>query len=133
METPDGPPRHRRSVPLYVGAGGVATASHYASTIAMVELLAVPALAATTAGFAIGAAVKYWLNYTAAFRSRALHRAAMPRFLAALALLMGLNALAFRALHHGLDLHYLVAQAIATVALLPPGYLIHRHWVFRAC
>lgn len=127
------PPRHRRSVPIYVGAGGIATASHYASTIAMVELLAVPALLATTLGFALGAVVKYWLNYTAAFRSRALHRAAMPRFVAALALLMGINALLFRLLHQGMDLHYMVAQALATLALLPPGYLIHRHWVFRAC
>ena len=31
----------------------------------------------------------------------------------------------------GLGLHYLVAQALTTILLIPPGYVIHRRWVFR--
>ena len=124
-------PRHRRSLPIYVGAGGVATASHYAVTIAAVELLAVAPLAASAMGFAVGAAIKYWLNYSVAFQSRARHSHTMVRFAAALAAMMALNTLIFAALQGGLKLHYLLAQAITTLLLIPPGYVIHRYWVFR--
>ena len=117
MPDPAALPRHSRSLPFYVGAGGIATASHYATTI----------------GFAIGAAVKYWLNYTAVFRSRARHTRAIMRFAITLGAMIALNALVFRAFEHGLGLHYILAQAITTVLLIAPGYLVHRHWVFRRC
>jgi hypothetical protein len=34
-------PRHRYSIPAYIGAGGIATGCHYVTTIAAVELLGV--------------------------------------------------------------------------------------------
>jgi putative flippase GtrA len=55
----------------------------------------------------------------------------MIRFAVALAAMMAMNTLLFGALQGGLKLHYLLAQAITTILLIPPGYLIHRHWVFR--
>jgi putative flippase GtrA len=124
-------PRHRRSLPVYVGAGGLATASHYAVTIAAVEAFSVTPIIASTMGFAVGAAIKYWLNYSVAFRSRARHSHTMVRFAVALAAMMALNTLLFAALQGGLELHYLLAQAITTILLIPPGYAIHRYWVFR--
>jgi putative flippase GtrA len=126
-------PRHRRSLPVYVGAGGIATASHYLFAIVAVELFGAQPLVATTAGFALGAAIKYWLNYTAAFASRAAHSRAMMRFVVALAALMALNTALFSLLNARFDIHYLLAQALVTVLLIPPGYYIHRHWVYRAC
>ncbi|HUJ01761.1 MAG TPA: GtrA family protein [Usitatibacter sp.] len=125
------PVRHRRSLPVYVGSGGVATASHYAVTIAAVELLSVPPVPASALGFTTGAAIKYWLNYSVAFRSRALHRHAMLRYALALAAMLGLNTLLFGLFEGGLGLHYLLAQAITTILLIPPGYVLHREWVFR--
>jgi putative flippase GtrA len=118
---------------MYIGAGGIATAGHYATTILAVEWLHLPPIAATTAGFCVGAAIKYWLNYTAAFRSRAPHGQAAVRFAIALALFMLLNSGIFWLLQSRLGLHYLLAQAITTVVLIPPGYWLHRRWVFRAC
>lgn len=126
-------PLHRRSVPVYVGAGGIATASHYAVAIAAVESGSMTPLLATTLGFAVGAALKYWLNYTAAFRSRAPHGQALVRFVVTLAVLMGVNAVLFELLHRMLGFHYVLAQVVATLLLVPPGYLIHRHWVYRTC
>ena len=126
-------PRHRRSLPIYLGAGGLATASHYLFVIGAVELFGVKPLVATTVGFAVGAAIKYWLNYTAAFRSRAAHSQAMVRFAVALATLMALNALLFHLLTTMLGVHYLAAQVAVTAALVAPGYYLHRHWVYRAC
>ena len=124
-------PRHRRSLPMYVGAGGIATASHYVTAIVGVEALHLAPIVATTLGFCVGAIVKYWLNYTAAFASRAPHGRAMVRFIVALFAFLALNTAVFWLLQAKLGLHYLLAQAITTVALIPPGYLLHRAWVFR--
>lgn len=123
--------RHRRSLPIYVGAGGIATASHYAVTIAAVEGFAVAPIAATVMGFLTGSAIKYWLNYSAAFRSSAPHLHAVPRFLMALAVMLALNTLIFALLERGVGLHYVIAQLVTTIALIPPGYVLHRQWVFR--
>jgi putative flippase GtrA len=128
-----GMPAHRYSIPIYLGAGGIATASHYATTIAAVELLGVLPLAASALGFAVGAGVKYWLNYFVAFRSDERHAVAVPRFALMLALLFLLNAAFFAALHQGLGLHYMLAQVLTTGLIIPPGYLLSRLWVFRAC
>ena len=124
-------PRHRRSLPMYVGAGGIATASHYATVIAGVEGLHLEPVVATTIGFCVGAVVKYWLNYTAAFASRAPHGRALARFVVALFAFLLLNTALFWVLQEKLGVYYLLAQAITTVALIPPGYLLHRAWVFR--
>ena len=117
---------------MYVGAGGIATASHYAVTIAAVEGLGANPVAASAAGFATGAAVKYWLNYSVAFESRARHSHAALRFVAALGLLMVVNTIIFAALQRGLGIQYVLAQAITTILLIPPGYVLHRQWVFRS-
>jgi len=122
----------RRSLPLYVGAGGIATASHYAVTTAAVELAHWRPILASIAGFAVGAVVKYWLNYSVAFRSTARHSVASLRFAVALALLFALNAAVFAVLNEGLKLHYLVAQVATTIILIWPGYRLHRQWVFRS-
>src|SRR3954463_11029934 len=103
---------HRRSVPVYIGAGGIATASHYAVTIAAVELLGVPPLAATAAGFVVGSALKYWLNYSVAFRSRARHSHAMTRFVAASGVMLALNTALFASIQQGFGLQYVIAQVI---------------------
>ena len=125
-----GMPGHRYSVPMYVGAGAIATASHYAVTVAAVEAFGAAPLAASAGGFAVGAAVKYFLNYFVAFRSLEPHGAALPRFAAALGILFVLNALFFALLNQALGLHYIVAQVLTTLLLIPPGYLLSRRWVF---
>jgi putative flippase GtrA len=116
---------------MYVGSGGIATASHYGVTIASVELLGVAPVVATMLGFTVGAVIKYWLNYSVAFRSRARHRRAVVRYVIALASLLALNTLVFALLQEGAGLHYVLAQALTTILLIPPGYVIHRQWVFR--
>lgn len=126
-------PRHRYSIPMYIGAGGVATASHYAVTVALVELFGIVPLAASAMGFAVGAGVKYWLNYFVAFRSAQSHTAAVPRFAVMLVILFALNAAFFAALQQGLGWHYMLAQVATTILLIPPGYLLSRAWVFCKC
>jgi putative flippase GtrA len=131
---PDKPamPGHARSVPIYIGAGFLSVAGHYATTITAVELGGVVPLAASAAGFCVGATIKYVLNYFVAFRSAAKHSAALAKFAVAIAVLFALNAAFFALLQQGLGLHYMVAQVLTTGLLIPPGYLLSRLWVFAA-
>ena len=121
----------RHSLPLYIGAGGIATVSHYAVTAAAVEAAHVRPLLGSIAGFSVGTVVKYWLNYSVAFRGSSRHAVASPRFAIALAVLFGLNAVIFAVINEELNVHYLVAQVATTIILIGPGYWLHRHWVFR--
>ena len=126
-------PGHRYSVPAYVGAGGIATACHYATTVAAVELAGIAPVAASALGFTVGAVVKYYLNYFVAFRSAERHAVAVPRFVAILLALLALNTLVFALLNQALGLHYMLAQVLTTAILIPPGYLLSRAWVFHRC
>jgi putative flippase GtrA len=125
-------PGHRRSLPIYIAAGFVTVAGHYATTISLVELLQVRPLAASAAGFCVGATIKDLLNYFVAFRSIEKHGAALAKFAVVLGVLFALNALFFALLHQGLGLHYMVAQVLTTGLLILPGYLMSRLWVFAA-
>jgi putative flippase GtrA len=124
-------PGHGYSVPAYLGAGGIATAAHYATQVALVELVGVQPLAASGAGFAVGAAVKYWLNYVFVFRSETGHTEAVPRFAATLVILFVLNLMFFHFFNEALGLHYTIAQVLTTVANIPPGYVLSRLWVYK--
>lgn len=117
---------------MYIAAGFAAVGGHYATTIAGVELLDARPLAASAAGFCVGAVIKYVLNYFLAFRSAEKHSAALAKFAVALAVLFALNALVFWVLQSGLGLHYIVAQVLTTGALILPGYFLSRLWVFAA-
>jgi len=128
-----GMPAHRYSVPMYVGAGGIATGCHYVTTITAVELFGVAPVAASAGGFVVGAIVKYCLNYFVSFRSDERHGAAVPRFAAMLAILFLLNISIFALLNQLAGLHYVVAQVATTILLIAPGYVLSRLWVFRRC
>jgi putative flippase GtrA len=123
-------PGHRRSLPIYIGAGFLSVGGHYAVTIAAVELAGAPPLAASAAGFCVGAAIKYALNYFFAFRSAERHSVALVKFSVTLVVMFSLNALFFSLLQQGAGLHYMVAQVLTTGLLIPPGYLLSRLWVF---
>ncbi len=114
----------------YAGAGAVGTAFHYAVLIALVQLANIGAVAASTAGAITGAIVNYALNHRFTFASRRTHGRALPRF--ALVALAGvvLNAIVVAAVLAAAGPHYLVAQVVATAAVLGAGYLANRLWTF---
>lgn len=124
-------PGHRRSFFLYVVSGVASVATHYAFTIAAVELVAWRPLFATSVGFLVGAVTKYLLNYFLAFESEEPHAAAIPRFAVMILSLFAANAAIFWLLHDEGGLHYMLAQVITTSILVPVGYLANRVWVFR--
>jgi len=87
------------------------------------------AVAASTAGAIVGAGINYFLNHRFTFASEQSHRRALPRFAAVAAAGVVLNALVLAAVL-ALAPHYLVAQVVATLAVLLAGYLVNRTWTF---
>jgi putative flippase GtrA len=116
----------------YAGVGAVATACHYATLIAAVELGGASPVLAAMCGFLVGGSISYGLNRSWTFGSDRAHEAAVPRF-AIVAFIGFLLTGAFMALLTGpLGLHYLLAQVTTTGLVVIWTFLGHRHWTFRA-
>ena len=120
----------RRLAPLrYAAVGALATVAHYALLWVLVEHGHWwPALAAG-AGAALGAQVGFVGNRWFTFQHRGPGLPAWWRFQLT-ALLGGVTSVAVVAAGVGLGLHYLLAQAGATVLVLVLTYLINRRWAF---
>jgi putative flippase GtrA len=115
----------------YVASGLAATGSHYLVMVALVQWAGWWEVAASSAGFLAGAAVKYPLNYWVVFRSQARHGDAIVRFAIGLAAGFALNGIVLAALLATLDVHYLVSQVLTTAAVTLVNYLLARNWIFR--
>lgn len=114
----------------YTLIGGVATATHYAILLVLVELFALPAAGSTTLGASGGALVAYLANRRFTFSGAAPHRLVLPRFIVVATLGAGLNGLIVWAGTRSFQWHYLAVQAIATIAILGLTYRINRRWTF---
>jgi putative flippase GtrA len=125
-------PTHPMLTPFfrYALAGAIGTSAHYAVLIGLVQRGGIEPVIASTAGAALGAVVNYLLNHRYTFASRKTHRHALPRFLVIAAAGMVVNAALLAAMHTGLRLHYLVAQILATLAVLGLTYATNRAWTF---
>lgn len=115
----------------YAFVGVVGTAVHYATLIAMVQLLATPPTLASTLGAILGGVTNYLLNYHVTFRSGASHVDTSPRFLVVALLGLVVNGVLVNTLTRHLGMHYLSAQVIATLAVLLTGYVANRSWTFK--
>jgi putative flippase GtrA len=114
----------------YASAGAIGTGAHFATLIALVQGGFASPVAASTAGAFLGALVNYLINYRFTFESRRAHVEALPRF--ALVAIAGivLNAGVLAGLLTFAGPHYLVAQLVATGAVVTAGYLANRAWTF---
>lgn len=113
----------------YAGLGAVGTAGHYLTLVLLAEWSGFDLILATTLGFAVGAVINYLLNYHLLFRSRRRHVVALPRFLLIAALGALINAVVFAAML-ATGVHYLLAQVIATGAVVIVTFLANRRWTF---
>ena len=114
----------------YGGAGAIGTAAHFATLVALVQLANAGPVGASTVGAIVGAAVNYALNYRFTFASRRAHHIALPRFAAIALAGVVLNALVLSAILTFVRPHYLVAQVVATGAVLIAGFAANRKWTF---
>jgi putative flippase GtrA len=114
----------------YAGAGAIGTIAHYAVLVGLVQGAQAGVVVASTAGAIVGAGINYALNHRITFASREPHARALPRFAAVAAGGIALNALVLAAVLTLIGPHYLVAQVVATLAVLGAGYLVNRAWTF---
>ncbi|MBA4782637.1 MAG: GtrA family protein [Rhizobiales bacterium] len=121
----------RREILAFLVVGLVATGSHYAVLIFLVEAMQVAAVPASAAGAFLGAVVSYFLNRKLTFRSNRAHRAAMPRFFTVAALSLATNT-GLMALFTGpLGIAYLPAQVVTTGFLIILTFGLNKLWTFR--
>ena len=113
----------------YGAVGGVATLAHYALLAGLVELADWPPPLAAGAGAALGAQVGFVGNRCFTFDHQGPRLPAWWRFQLT-ALLGGLVSMAVVAAGTRLGLHYLLAQAVATLLALVLTYLINKRWAF---
>jgi putative flippase GtrA len=113
----------------YVAVGGVATLAHYALLWGLVEWANWPAPLAAGAGAALGAQLAFVGNRWFTFGHQGDWRVAWWRFQAT-ALLGGLTSMAVVAGGVWLGLHYLLAQAAATLLVLVLTYTLNKRWAF---
>ncbi len=114
----------------YAFVGAIGTAAHYVVLIALVQGAGVGPVAGSTAGAVVGAIVNYVLNHRYTFASRKRHTHALPRFAAIACAGMIVNAALLAILVNGFGVHYLVAQVVATLAVLGLTYVTNRAWTF---
>ena len=113
----------------YVAVGGVATAAHYAVLAGLVEGGHWPPPLAAGAGAALGAQLGFVGNRWFTFAHQGPWLPAWWRFQLT-AVLGGLVSIAVVAAGTRQGLHYLLAQAAATLLALVLTYLINKRWAF---
>ncbi|HEY9106238.1 MAG TPA: GtrA family protein [Roseateles sp.] len=115
----------------YALTGGLATALHYGVLLALVEGLHGAAPVAAAVGSLCGALLAYAGNRHFTFAaSSASHGRALPRFALVALLGAGLNGAIVWLGTAALGLHYLLAQALATLAVLLLGFQLNKTWSF---
>jgi len=113
----------------FAAVGGLGTALHYLVLIALVSLAGLAPGRAAFCGALAGACLVYLLNRRYTFDSRQAHGRAVPRFIllaVAGALLNG----AIVGVLSGAGLHFLLAQVIATGAILVLNFIVSKLWIF---
>lgn len=110
--------------------GAVGTAAHYGVLFALVEGCAASVVLATSVGALLGAVINYLLNYRFTFASVRPHQEVLPRFMLIAAAGLVLNA-AIMAVLPRVGLYYLVAQVLATGAVLTFNFAANRLWTFK--
>ena len=114
----------------FLVVGAISTSVHYAVLIAAVELLKWTAVVGSGCGFSIGAVVSYLMNRSYTFRSDAPHGTAVIRFIAVLAVGLGLNLLLMQLFTVRLGWPYLIAQMLTTGLVLFWHFAGNALWSF---
>jgi len=114
----------------FVCVGGSATALQYLLLVVLVVETGWTPVIASSLAYAISTVFNYALSRSFTFRSHRAHASALPRFVLVSVIGIGINALVVWLSFNQLGLHYLLAQALATVMTLGWNYTAARNWAF---
>lgn len=116
----------------FLGVGGTATAIQYGILVLLVEAnLAVPVVASAI-GYIISSAANYALNYYFTFSSTARHHVAIAKFIAVASAGLAINSALLYLMTEIASFYYLLAQLVATGAVMLWNFFIHRHWTYAS-
>ena len=118
-----------RALARYACVGAAATALHYAVLVALVNWTATPPPAAAATGAVLGAQLAYLGNRAFTFTDRRPWWASWWRFQATAVLGAVLSA-SLVALGTRIGVHYLAAQACATLLAMGVTFLVNRRHTF---
>ncbi len=116
---------------LFSVVGAVGTSGQYAMLILLVEVTKQNPVLASTLGFLVGALINYILNYRYTFKSDKPHRETLVKFLVVAAIGACINTGLMYVLIESIDLQYLIAQLLATAAVLAWNFLANKYWTFQ--
>ena len=116
----------------FAGIGVVATAIQYLILVAGVQLAQTAPVVASSIGFLTAALVNYALNRRYTFGSHKPHLEAVTKFATVAAIGLALNGMLLAAGTQILGLNYLLAQVLATLAVLVWNYSANAAWTFAA-
>lgn len=123
-------PRQARQLVTYVFAGGLTAVAHYGVLIGLVELAGVDPVAATLAGFIVGAVVSYLLNRWLTFDATRSHAQATWRFALIAAGGFVLTGILMHLFVARLGLPYLPMQFVTTGIVMVFSFLGHKFFSF---
>ena len=115
----------------YVVVGVIGTAIHFGILIALVELLGVEPVTASTIGFIVTLVVSYVLNHRWTFQTDRGHLSAMPRYILVSISGLLLNSGIMFVTVHILGLWYVLGQSLVVVVVPLTNFLFNYHWSFR--
>ena len=115
----------------FSAVGAIGTAAHYATLVLLVRRFHVDPVGGSAVGFVVGALVNYALNYRFTFGSNKRHTEAMTKFFTVALVGLGVNALTMAAMVKLFGLYYLLAQILATAAVLLWNFAANHSWTFR--
>ncbi|MGU7782448.1 GtrA family protein [Burkholderia sp. PU8-34] len=116
---------------VYAAVGASGTAVQYVILFVLVNLLAMPAPIASTAGAIAGAIVNYLLNFHLTFSGNSNHRSAAPKFFTTSVLGVALNFVLMSVLTKLLGVYYLLAQLVSTAIVLCVTFAVNASWSFK--
>jgi putative flippase GtrA len=113
----------------FSAVGATGTAVHYVVLTFLVWQFDISPPLSAVIGASCGALVNYYLNREYNFSGGGEHRRAVPRFLVLVVIGVFLNGMFVNILAAG-GLHFLVAQAFATLFILGLNFIVCKKWIF---
>ena len=114
----------------YLIGGGTGALVHFLLLIGLIEAFATPPVIATSIGFIIGSLVNYTLQYHWTFAADGPHHVMLGRYALVTTITMLINDALFWVFTEQLGVHYLLAQGIATGAMLIVNYVVNKNFTF---
>ena len=109
--------------------GIIATAAHY-MVMWLILLVDIPPAIATSIGLVAGATTRFLFSYYHIFEPERNWSTALPFFIFALAMQMGLNVFLLT-VFISLNIPLWPSQIITTILLTTFNFLVYRYWVFK--